>query len=166
MSSDFFKEANINDLVFAILAPIMSDFRHKRKRSGTSMMLFREKEIISVDSETGGTEEFVIIDIISLTEEKFVMVVEAKRSNLGSAMKQLLLAMKDTWDINGQGTVYGFTTTGDSWQMVIYDGSTFEVTEDFKVMFPRMEEDKERWMMNYSVLVDCMYVALSNGGID
>lgn len=49
--------------------------------------------------------------------------------------------------------------------MVIYDGSTFEVTKDFKVMFPRMEEGKERWMMNYSVLVDCMYVALSSEGI-
>lgn len=89
MSPDLFKEANINDLVFAILALIMSDFRHKSKRSGTGMMLFREKEIVSVDSETGGTEKSAIMDIISLTEERFVMVVEAKRSNLGSAMKQL-----------------------------------------------------------------------------
>ena len=49
----------------------MSDFRHKSNRTGTGMMLFREKEIISVDSETGGMmEEFVVIDIISLTEEK------------------------------------------------------------------------------------------------
>ena len=60
----------------------MSDFRHKSNRTGTSMMLFREKELISVDLEMGGMEEFVVMDIIPLMEEKFVLVIEAKRSNL------------------------------------------------------------------------------------
>lgn len=67
-------------------------------------------------------------------------------------------------DLNGQGTVYGFTTTGDCWRMVIYDGSKFEVTEDFKVVLPSMAEDKERWLKGYSVLVDCIFIALGNGG--
>ena len=139
MASDYFKEVNISDLVFAILSPIMSDFRRKSNRIGTGLMLCREKEIVSVDSETGGYEEFVMMDIISVTEEKFVLVIEAKTSNLGSAMKQLLLSLRD---LNGQGAVYGFTTTGDDWQMIIYDGSTFTTTEKFSVMFPSMGQGK------------------------
>ena len=79
MASDFFKEVNISDLVFAILSPIMSDFRRKSNRTGTVLMLCREKEIISVDSETGEMEEFIVMDIISVAEEKFVLVIEAKR---------------------------------------------------------------------------------------
>ena len=142
----------------------MSDFRHKSNRTGAGMMLSREKEIISVDSDTGEIEEFVVMDIISLMKEKFVLVIESKRSNLGGAMKQLLLSLKDMRDLNGQGTVYGFTTTGDCWRMVIYDGSKFEVTEDFKVVLPSMAEDKERWLKEYSVLVDCIFIALGNGG--
>ena len=165
-ASESFKEVNIHDLVFAILSPIMSDFRHKsnRTRTGIGMKLLREKEIISVDSETGEMEEFVVMDIISLEEQKFVLVVEAKRSNMGSAMKQLLLSLKDMRDLNGQGRVYGFATTGDCWQMVIYDGSKFEATEDFKVVFPSMAEDKKRWLQGYSVLVDLIFIALGNGG--
>ncbi|KAF8446507.1 hypothetical protein BGX38DRAFT_1271102 [Terfezia claveryi] len=157
MTTPDFKEANISDLVFTILSPIILDFGHKSNRAGTGMMLVREKEIVSVDSETGGQEEFIVMDIIPLTEKKFVLVIEAKKTNLVSAMKQLLLSLKDMRDRNGQGMVYGFTTTGDCWQMVIYDGSTFEVTEDFKVMFPSMKEDKEVWLKGYSVLVDCTY---------
>ena len=77
--------------------------------------------------------------------KKFVLVIEAKRSNMGSAMKQLLLSLKDMRDLNGQGpTVYGFTTTGDVWQMVIYDGSKFKVTDDFKVVFPKMKSNSCR----------------------
>ena len=32
--------------------------------------------------------------------------------------------------------------------------------------FPGMKKDKERWMKDCSVLVDFMYVTLSNGGIE
>lgn len=114
-----FKEANISDLVYATISPIISDFRRKTKRN---LRLQREKEIVSVDSKTSGTEEFVLIDLISVTKDKFVLVIEAKRTSVGEAMKQLLLAMKDARDINDEGTLYGFTTTGDLWQMVTYDG--------------------------------------------
>ena len=47
------------------------------------------------DGRNGGV---VFMNIISLAEEKFVLVIEAERSNLGSAMKQLLLSLKDMRD--------------------------------------------------------------------
>lgn len=73
----------------------------------------REKEIISTDNETdetGGAGEFVVMDRISVGEEKLVVVMKAKRSSIGEAMKQCLLAMKDARDNNGGGEVYGFVT--------------------------------------------------------
>jgi hypothetical protein len=158
-----FKEANISDLVYATIIPIISDF--KRQTRCTLRFQREDKEIVSVDSETGDTEAFVLMDLISVAKDKFVFVVEAKRSSVGEAMKQLLLAMKDARDINNGGAVYGFTTTGDIWQMVSYNGESFEVTEQFFAPFPRMHEEKERWLKDYSILVDCMYVALSKGGI-
>jgi len=47
-----------------------------------------------------------MVDLVSVTEEKFVPIVEAKRSSLGEAMKQCLLAMKDMRKNNGGGTVW------------------------------------------------------------
>ena len=79
-----FKEANINDLVIFTIHPIL---RHFRQETGRDLRLRREKEIVSVDSETGGMEEFVVMDLISLSEEKFVLVVEAKKASLGEASK-------------------------------------------------------------------------------
>lgn len=117
--------------------------------------------IVSVDSETSGMEEFVVMDLISLTEEKFVLVVEAKKVSLGEARKQCFLSMKDMRDNNGGGTVFRFITTSDTWRMASYDG-TFQITEKMEILFDTMEEDKERWMKDYSVLVDCLNVALSN----
>lgn len=38
--------------------------------------------------------------------------------------------------------------------MAIYHGNTFEVAKEFKVMFDRMDKDKEKWTKDYSVLVD------------
>ena len=69
--------------------------------------------------ETGGYEESIVVDAISVNEDKYVLVVESKRSNLGVAMKQCLLALKDMKDSNsGGGEVYGFITTGEVWQML------------------------------------------------
>lgn len=39
------------------------------------------------------------------------------------------------------------------------------MTEKMDVTFDTMEQDKKRWIKDYSVLVDCMYAALSSGGI-
>lgn len=159
-SADF-KEANVSDLVLYTIGPILSDFIRK---TGRKIRLEREKEIISTDHETGGMEEFVVMDRISVTEDKFVLVIEAKRSSLGEAMKQCLLSVKDARDNNSRGEVYGFVTTGKTWRMVRYDGKDFCQTREIRSLFEGMDEEKELWMKDYSDLVDCMYFALENGG--
>lgn len=155
-NSDF-NEANVSDFVLYIIGPILSGFRRK---TGWNVRLRREKEIISMDGE-----EFVVVDLVSVAEEQFVLMVEGKRSSLGQAERQRLLSLKDMGDKNGGGEVYGFTTTGESWRMFKYDGVSFWKTEKMDVVFDTMDDDKERWMKDYSILVDCIYVALSNGGI-
>ena len=104
---------------------------------------------------------------ISVTERKFVLIVEGKRSSTGEGRKQCLLAMKDAWDNNGfqDGFLYGFVTTGEQWQMFRYDGTSFSVTEKLSVIFETMERDKKKWIDNYSVVVGCLYSALCDGGV-
>ena len=62
------------------------------------------------------------MDLIKLKQEEYILIVAAKRTSVGQAMKQCLLAMKDDMhDTNGdQGSIYGFVTTGKSWRMVKY----------------------------------------------
>ncbi|RPA93365.1 hypothetical protein L873DRAFT_1748747 [Choiromyces venosus 120613-1] len=160
-SDEDFKEANINDLVFAIIIPIIAAFRHK---TGRKLRLRREKEITAVDSETGGYQESIMMDLIAVGSRKFVFLVEAKRSSLGEAKRQCLLAMKDMGDNNGGGVVYGFVTTGEQWQMLRYDGTVFTQTENFLVLFPNMGQEKGRWMKGHSIIVDCIHAALRSGG--
>jgi hypothetical protein len=160
-SDEDFKEANINDLVFSILAPIVSDFQ---ERTGRNIFLRREKQITAVDSTTYGYQEFVLVDLIGLEDEKYVLVVEAKKSSLGEAKRQCLLAMKDMGDRNAGGVVYGFVTTGEQWQMLRYDGTVFTQTIKFLVMSENMRQEKERWMKEASIVVDCIHVALRSGG--
>lgn len=45
-----------------------------------------------------------------------------------------------------------------TWRMIRYDGKVF--TED-----RGMEEQKDTWVENNSVIVDCVYATLQNGGI-
>jgi len=168
MAEDDFTESTVYDIVTAVLLPTLSDFKHKSQRG--DMKLYKEKGILSVDEETGGKEEFVVMDFISSTEEEkertFVLLVEAKRASLALAFRQLLLALKDMWDTNGgKGIVYGFATTGEDWQMVTYNGG-FQLTDKFSVMFPSMgkPERKEKWMKEFSVIVDLIYMALEEGG--
>ena len=61
--------------------------------------------------------------------------------------------------------MYGCVTTGDSWRMLRYDGTLFQVTDQFGAIFETMQNIKVRWMGDRSVVVDCMYVVLSDGGI-
>ncbi|KAA8897860.1 hypothetical protein FN846DRAFT_224806 [Sphaerosporella brunnea] len=157
-----FKEANVSDLVLHIISPVLANFK---RTTGRKVALLREKEILSQDGEPGGYEEYVVVDMISVMEENFVFVIEAKRSSLGEAMKQCLLAMKDTRDNNGGGRVYGFVTTGESWRMLRYDGTSFTQTRKIEVLFEGMDQEKEKWMGEYSVIVDCVNAALSDGGI-
>ena len=140
-----FKEANINHLVFSILSPILEKFV---LTTGRDLRLRSEKEIISTDDETGGIEEAVVVVDKITYEEGFILVVEAKRSSMGQALKQCLLALKDMRGNNGK--VYGFVTTGKSWQMVEYDGVSFRITEEMIVLFMKMDKNEKRWMSNYS----------------
>lgn len=78
-------------------------------------------------------------------------------------MRQCLLAMKDVRDNNGGGVVYGFVTTGESWQMLRYDGKDFCLPRKIHSVFGRMDEDKDLWMKDCFVLVDCFNVALGRG---
>lgn len=95
----------------------------------------REKEIISTNNETdetSGAGEFVVMDRISVGEEKLVVVgMEAKRSSLGEATKQCLLAMKDA-----RVTV---SLQRDTWRMLKYDGK-FRMTNKIDVLFDTMGE--------------------------
>jgi len=164
-----YSEASINDLVYAIINPVISNFIlcQPNQQAGHKMIyLLREKEIISADDETGEKEEFIVKDLIGSTMKgTYVFVVEAMKTAWVEAMKQCLLSMKDMRDNNGGGVVYGFVTTGQDWQMLSYDSKGFRLTESFQVVFHGMARNKKRWMEHYSILVECMLFALSNGGI-
>ena len=82
-----FKEGNINHLVFSIISSILEKFAFT---TGRNVVLKSEKEIVSTDGETGGTEKVVVMDWITYNKERFILVVEAKRSSLGQALKQCL----------------------------------------------------------------------------
>lgn len=158
-SSDF-KEANVSDLVLYIIGPIISAM----KKGGRKTLLKREKEIISADGQTGGMEEFIVVDRVAITEERSVLIIEAKRQSMGQAMTQILLAIRDARENNLGGIIYGFVTTGDDWRMLKYDGKEFVMTEKFVVLFDTMSERKERWLQENAIIVDCMLIALTNGG--
>ncbi|RPA98364.1 hypothetical protein L873DRAFT_1687562 [Choiromyces venosus 120613-1] len=159
-SSDY-KEANISDLVLYTIGPIIDAVRNIRR----NIRLKREKEIISSDGLTGGMEEFLVVDRVAIAEHKSVLIIEAKRSSMGQAMTQILLAMKDARDNNAGGVIYGFVTIGEDWRMLSYDGSEFVKTNKFTVLFDTMRDQKEKWMSENSVIVDCMVFALTTGGI-
>jgi hypothetical protein len=157
-----FKEANICDLVILIICPIISHFK---RNTGRRIRLLREKEIVSIDSETGGYGKFVAVDKIGITKQRVIFVVEPNTPSPEETIKRCLLAMKDARDNNGGGEIYGFITTGRGWQMLRYDGTSFSMTQEFVVLFGGMDQNKDEWMRDYSIIVDCMNVALSNGGI-
>ncbi|RPB27221.1 hypothetical protein L211DRAFT_769172, partial [Terfezia boudieri ATCC MYA-4762] len=105
------------------------------------------------------------MDLISIKEHRFVIVIEAKRSSVGQALKQCLLSMFGMRGNNGNGKVFGFITTGENWRMISFDGTSFQLTYKFDVMFEGMRNEYRKWKKDYSLLVDCMVLALSDGGI-
>jgi hypothetical protein len=159
-----FKEASVTDIVGTILICFLAFFRRKNKVF--SLKLRREKEIVAPDGETGGSEEYVMIDTISVTNDKIVLVVEAKRDNMDKCLIQCLLAMKDAYDcnkeLNNYNTIYGFTTEGIHWRLVIYDGKSFRLSDEIKVMAPDMATDKDSWIAECSVIVDVLYYVLTH----
>ena len=159
-----YSEINVSDLVLYILDPIVSYFKRRYPRVGRNIRLRRAKEIIS-DGEVSDRSEFVMMDLVSVTERYYVMVIETKKSMVGEAMGRCLLSMKNMRDSNGAGKVYGFVTTGESWQMLGYDGVSFQVTDKFDATFRSMRSHEEVWMKQYSVVVNCLEMALLKGGI-
>ncbi|KAG0635007.1 hypothetical protein HOY80DRAFT_481724 [Tuber brumale] len=153
-------EATINDIVFFTIYHIIAQFNDETKQN---LRLAREKEITTTDSRTGGREEFVVMDLISCIQKKYVLAVEAKNTSVGEAIKHCFLALKDMRDYNGGGTVYGFVTQGDSWRMISFDG-TFTLSKKIELLFDDMGENQKEWMADYSTIVECFNVALSNGG--
>ena len=71
-------------------------------------------EVISTDEETGGKEEFVVLDYIAVNAERFVLIFEAKRS--------ATMTNSASHEDGDSGIIYGFVTTGADWRMVRYDG--------------------------------------------
>lgn len=95
--------------VYAIISLVLSNSIRKTGRA--TVRLRSEKEIASTDGKTG-TEEFAVSKLISVNDEKFIFIVEAKKCSREHAVQQCLLAMKDTKDRNGERKVFGFVTTG------------------------------------------------------
>ena len=165
-----FKEASITDIVGMVLICSLAAF--KRDENKPNLRLRREREIVGPDGDTGGVEEYVMIDIISVTTDKIVLVVEAKRDNMDKCLTQCLLAMKDAYDNNQKynesqnititRSVYGFTTEGIHWRLVIYDGNSFRMSDEIKTMAPDMAQERDSWMKECSVIVDVLYYVLNN----
>lgn len=107
----------------------------------------------------------MVQDIISIGQKKYVTIIEGKKVSLDEARKQCFLAMRDMRDSYGGGTVYGFITMGDSWRMISFNGE-FKIAEKIELLFDSMAKDKNRWITDYSILIDCLHVALSNGAKD
>jgi len=153
---------NVNDLVLFILGPIILKYQ---SATGRKIRLHREMELVAPDTRTGGYEEFVIVDNISIKEHRFVLVIECKESALGHGIRQCLLALYDMFCLNRrEGKLYGFVTTGEQWRMVTYDGTTLQMTDPFFALFGKLRQEKQRWMEEFSVVVDCLLIALHNAG--
>ena len=72
--------------------------------------------------------------------------------------------MKDARDTNGGGYVYGFITTGESWGLITYNGN-FQMTYKMGLLLDGIRDQEGKWLKDNSVLVDCIWFALSHGGI-
>ncbi|KAG0643116.1 hypothetical protein HOY80DRAFT_1098114 [Tuber brumale] len=82
--------------------------------------------------------------ITYLSPERNVFIVEAKKVSRGEAGEVDFLAPRDMWDRKGGDTI----------------------SEKIDLMFDTMDEDEERCMADYSILIDSCNVALSNGAKD
>lgn len=152
------KEVNVNDIVFIILFKTLGMFKNQENQE--NLKLRREKKIISVDKESGGFEEFVIIDLVNIRDEVPVLIIECKRNSIRECFKQCILALKDVFDINKK-PCYGILTTGVNWSFIKYTENEILVSEEIVAIFPKMSKDKDRWIKNNSVIIDILYKILS-----
>lgn len=161
LSIEPFNDENMTDLSFLILLSTIADF--KEIENAETIKLRRGKKIIAIDKETGVSEPFVIVNAIDISEEKYIMIIENKNASLAECFKQCILALKDSYDSNNdKKTVYGFLTTGVFWQLVTYNENEIKMSDDIKVAFPRMKMNKQKWIDNYSIIIDIIYTILYN----
>ena len=59
------------------ISPIIRNFIRTTGRQ--RIRLRTNKEIVPEDGETGGREEFAVMDLISENEEVFIFIIEAKK---------------------------------------------------------------------------------------
>ncbi|KAG0138282.1 hypothetical protein HOY82DRAFT_534939 [Tuber indicum] len=130
-----------------------------------NLLLLREREITSKAKSKRGMKQFIVRDYISLTDERYIIVVGSKREALAEARKQCFLALRDMRDDAGGGTVYGFVTTGEYWNMITFDGQ-FQIGQTLPLLFETMTKDEHKSLEDYSILVDCFHVALTNAPQD
>lgn len=153
-------ESVVTDYVGTILRAIISYCKIKMNRE--DLILSREKQIISKDEQVDGNMEFLVIQKIDAHNTRYVIVVETKRDALGKGLVQLLLALKSMWETNNdQKSVFGFVTTGIVWQLVIYDGQTWKLSEPSTLLIGNMDQQEERWLKNNTQILDVIYSILS-----
>lgn len=141
----------VTDFVGDILTTIVSYF--KRMNNNNSIFIHREKEIYC--------EYDVILDIISLTQSKIILIVEAEQ--LIHGLKQCLLSLKDSWDINKDNKpVYGLLTDGIDWRLIIYEDNNIQISSKISTLYEEMYTEKEEWISENSKIVDIIYTILEN----
>ena len=56
------------------------------------------RQIVSTDLKTGGFEGFVVPGAVWVTQQDYILIVEAERDSIDAAMGQGLVVMKDVRD--------------------------------------------------------------------
>ena len=110
------------------------------------------KQIISTDEQTGGYEEFIMVDLISASEERYILVVDGNKSLCWKGYEGY---EGGVWLHDDRGVVAG----DRKWRNIVSYNR-----ESIKALFGSMDQNKERWMKEGTVLVDCINYVLSNGG--
>ncbi|CAF1683160.1 unnamed protein product [Rotaria sp. Silwood1] len=156
-----FNESVVTDNIGMILIAMVSYFKLTMGRD--DLRLSREKKIIRKDEQFGGNMEFVRIQKINVGKNCYVLVVETKGDSVGKGLTQLLLALKSMCKINNdKKLVYGFLTTAIQWQLVIYDGQTWKLSELSTVLLANMRKQEDRWLKNNTQILDVIYSILSS----
>lgn len=131
----------------------------------------RKEKIVVVEATKVDTTEVdttevdtTKVDTTKVDREEFILVVELNRFSTDLAMMQCIFTMKDAYDINGGGEIFGFVTTGREWRMIRYDGHSFEKSEEMVILLDEMISKRRQSLRGYSDVVDCIYAALSKGG--
>ena len=105
-------------------------------------------------------EKFVVIDEAELGKERYLFIVEAKRSSLG-ANGTMLVSMNDIGDKYDGSTIHGFVTTGDGCRMLKYHDRPFQVPDKTEVPSVLEEKNLLFYLLLESVLVPRLIIMLS-----